>query len=79
MFADQPWFHTSISDTEHWCLQPRLQQQLSKHSGTTSTKPSVLLKGRLLCPFLQDVLLVSGVPRMYLWSFSSKYPTVNLL
>jgi len=28
---------------------------------------------------LLDVILVLGVPRMYLWSFSSKYPTVNLL
>jgi len=24
------------------------------------------IKGHLLCPFLQDVILVSGVPRMYL-------------
>ncbi len=36
------------------------------------------LKGTYFSPFLQDVI-VSGVPRMYLWSFSSKYPTDHLL
>ncbi len=36
-------------------------------------------KGHLLFPFLQDVIQVSGVPRMCLWSFSSKYPTKHLL
>ncbi len=38
-----------------------------------------LFKGDLLCPFLQDVISVSGLPRMCLWSFSSKYPTDHLL
>ncbi len=27
-------------------------------------------KGHLLCPFLQDVILVLSVPRMYLWSYN---------
>ncbi len=39
----------------------------------------VVIKGHILCPFLQDVILVLGVPRMCLWSFSPKYPTDNLL
>ncbi len=37
------------------------------------------IKGHLLCPFLQDVILVLGVPRMCLWSFSPKYPADYLL
>ncbi len=39
----------------------------------------LVFKGHLLCPFLQDVILVLGVPRMCLWSFSPKYPTDHLL
>ncbi len=34
-------------------------------------------KGHQLCPFLQDVILVLGVPRMCRWSFSPKFPTAG--
>ncbi len=36
-------------------------------------------KGDLLCPFLQYVIQVSGVPRICLWSFSSKYLAYHIL
>ncbi len=40
----------------------------------------IIIKGDLLfCLFLQYVIYVSSVPRMCLWSFSSKYPTDNLI
>jgi len=40
-----------------------------KNSNTNDAKmrnDGVSIKGHLLCPFLQDVILVSVVPRMYL-------------
>ncbi len=51
---------------------PQINQNAKQFSFTLN------LIGDLLCPFLQDVIQVSGVPRMYLWSFSSKYPTDHL-
>ncbi len=39
---------------------------------------SNILKGTYYAP-LQDVIKTSGVPRMCLWNFCSKYPTGHLL
>ncbi len=39
----------------------------------------ISINGDLLCFFLQDVILVSDVPRVCMWSFSSNYLTDNYL
>ncbi len=64
--------HTSHFSTSmfHLCFWRRCRQWHSTKSW---------IKGHLLCPFLQDVILILGVPRMCLWSFSPKYPTDHLL
>ncbi len=40
---------------------------------------TVLLKGELLCSFLQDVKQIYDIPRVCMWRFSSKYPADNFL
>jgi len=42
---------------------PHLVCGIGKHA-------QICFKGHLLCPFLLDVILVLGVPRMYLWSWN---------